>query len=165
MASFGIIGHQKRDWEWNFTELYEMIATQTIAFPPILLVNWVSSPLSFFVSASSAAYIYFHCSTYTTTISTLEPRASNAEFHHFILRFNKISLLCRYHWKRGWLSVYNFNVWVTIWNNVMCALQIDGQIPPKVHASRPEVLSWFEVWTYHKGRIAYMMSWFFLLNM
>ncbi len=26
------------------------------------------------------------------------------------------------------------------WNNVMCALQIDGQIPSKVHASRREVL-------------------------
>jgi hypothetical protein len=26
----------------------------------------------------------------------------NAEFQHFILRFNKMSLLCGYHWKRGY---------------------------------------------------------------
>jgi len=25
----------------------------------------------------------------------------NAEFQHFILRFNKISVLCSYHWKSG----------------------------------------------------------------
>jgi hypothetical protein len=34
-----------------------------------------------------------------TTIITLEPCALNAEFQHFILRLNKISLLCRYHLK------------------------------------------------------------------
>jgi hypothetical protein len=27
--------------------------------------------------------------------------AFRTEFQHFILRFNKISLLCGYHWKRG----------------------------------------------------------------
>jgi hypothetical protein len=37
----------------------------------------------------------------TTTIITLQPCALNAEFHHFILRFSKISLLCRYHWNRN----------------------------------------------------------------
>jgi len=35
-------------------------------------------------------------------ITTLEPGALNAQFPHFILRFNGISLLCGYHWKRGW---------------------------------------------------------------
>jgi len=39
-------------------------------------------------------FIYFHFSTCTSTITTLEPCALNAEFQHFILRFNKISLLC-----------------------------------------------------------------------
>jgi hypothetical protein len=39
---------------------------------------------------------------------TLQPCALNAEFQHFILRFNlKNSLLCRYHWMRdkGWEQV------------------------------------------------------------
>jgi hypothetical protein len=39
-------------------------------------------------------FIYFHCSTCTSTINTLEPCALNAEFQHFIPRFNKLSLLC-----------------------------------------------------------------------
>jgi hypothetical protein len=47
-----------------------------------------------------ATYI-FTAPTCTTTIITLKPCALNAEFKHFILKFNKISLLCRYHWKRG----------------------------------------------------------------
>jgi hypothetical protein len=47
--------------------------------------------------------IYFHCSSvYTAIIITLEPCTLNAEFQHFIPRFNKISLLYRYRWKRGW---------------------------------------------------------------
>jgi hypothetical protein len=46
-------------------------------------------------------YIYFHRSC-TTTIISLEPCALNAEFRHFISYWDlmKISLLCRYHWKR-----------------------------------------------------------------
>jgi len=64
------------------------------------MVNWVSSPLSFFLSTSTAATNIFTAPTCTTTIVTLKPRALNAEFQHFILRFNKISLLCGYHWKR-----------------------------------------------------------------
>jgi hypothetical protein len=67
-----------------------------------LAVNWVSSCLSFFLSASTAATYISTAPTYTTTIITLEPCGLNAEFHHFIPRFNKISLLCGYHWKRGY---------------------------------------------------------------
>jgi len=53
----------------------------------------------FFLSASNAAAAAYVVTapTYTTIIITLEPCALNAEFRHFILRFNKISLLCRYH--------------------------------------------------------------------
>jgi hypothetical protein len=36
-----------------------------------------------------------------TTIITLKPCALNAEFQHFIRRFNQNSLLCGYDWKRG----------------------------------------------------------------
>jgi hypothetical protein len=64
-------------------------------------LNWVSSPLSFFLSASTAATYIFTARTCTTTIISLEPCALNAKFQHFILRFNKMSLLCGYHWKRG----------------------------------------------------------------
>jgi hypothetical protein len=50
--------------------------------------------LFFFLSASTAATYIFTAPTCTTTIISLEPCALNAEFQHFILRFNKISLLC-----------------------------------------------------------------------
>jgi hypothetical protein len=70
-----------------------------LVFLAILVVNWVSSCLSFSPSASSAATYIFSAPTCTTTIITLKPRALDAEFQHFILRFNKISLLCQYHWK------------------------------------------------------------------
>jgi hypothetical protein len=52
--------------------------------------------LSFILSFLSGKGLY--C---TTTTIGLEPCALNAEFQHFILRFNKISLLCQYHLKRG----------------------------------------------------------------
>jgi hypothetical protein len=35
------------------------------------------------------------------TIISLEPCALNADFQHFIPRFNKISLLYGYPWKKG----------------------------------------------------------------
>jgi hypothetical protein len=35
------------------------------------------------------------------TVISLELCALNAGFHHFILRFNKMSLFGEYHWKRG----------------------------------------------------------------
>jgi len=42
-------------------------------------------------------YMHFHCSyIFTSIIISLQPCALNAEFQHFILRFNKISLLCEY---------------------------------------------------------------------
>jgi hypothetical protein len=50
----------------------------------ILVVNWVSSCLSFFLNASTAP----NC---TSSIISLKPCALNAEFQHFIFRFNKIS--------------------------------------------------------------------------
>jgi hypothetical protein len=65
-----------------------------LVFPSILVVKGVSSPLSFFLSASTAVTYFFIAPTYTTTIITLEPWAFHAEFQHFMLRFNKISELC-----------------------------------------------------------------------
>jgi hypothetical protein len=70
--------------------------------PSILVVNWVSSCLFFFLSASTAATDIFSAPNCTTTIISLEPCALNAEYQHFILRFIKMSLLCGYHWKRGY---------------------------------------------------------------
>jgi hypothetical protein len=57
--------------------------------PSILVVNWVSSSLSFFPSASTAVTDIFTAPNCTTTITSLEHRALNAEFQHFTLRFNK----------------------------------------------------------------------------
>jgi hypothetical protein len=53
------------------------------------------------MSVCIAASYIFTAPTCTTTIITLEPCVLNAEFHHFIPRFNKISLLRKYDWKRG----------------------------------------------------------------
>jgi hypothetical protein len=64
--------------------------------------NWVSSCLSFFLSASSAARYIFTSPSCTTTIISLDPCALNIKFQHFILRFNKISLVRRYHPKTGY---------------------------------------------------------------
>jgi hypothetical protein len=54
-----------------------------------------------FLSTSTAATYIFSALNCTTTIISLECRALNAELQHFILRFNEMSLLCRYHRKRG----------------------------------------------------------------
>ncbi len=63
------------------------------------IVFW--PPLSFFLSASTATTYIFIAPSCTTTIITLEPCALHAEFQHFIPRFNKISLVCKPHSKRG----------------------------------------------------------------
>jgi hypothetical protein len=69
--------------------------------PSNLVGNWVLSCLSFLLSASAATTEIFTAPKCTTTIISFEPCALNAEFQHFILRFIKMSILCRYHWKRG----------------------------------------------------------------
>jgi hypothetical protein len=64
----------------------EVTETQTKSFfEPILVVNRVSSCLSFFLlraSTTTATYI-FTAPTCTTTIITLDPCALNAEFQAF----------------------------------------------------------------------------------
>ncbi len=68
-------------------------------------INWslnvFTLGLSFFLSVSTTATYIFNAPTCTGTIITLKSGALNAEFQHFILRVNKISLLCGYHSKRG----------------------------------------------------------------
>jgi hypothetical protein len=54
--------------------------------PSILVVNGVSSSLSFFLSASTAATYILTAPNFTTTIETC---ALNAGYQHFILRFIK----------------------------------------------------------------------------
>ncbi len=73
---------------------------KTIRFCGKLSFILASPPLSFFLSASTAATCIFTAPICTATIITLEPSALNVQ--HFIPRFNKIFLICRYHWKRGW---------------------------------------------------------------
>ncbi len=65
------------------------------------MINWVFSCLYFFQSAFTAATYIFTATACRATIISLAPCALNAEFHNFISRFNKISLLCGYHWNRG----------------------------------------------------------------
>jgi hypothetical protein len=58
--------------------------------PSILVVNLDSSYVSFlFLSASIATTYIFTALNCTITIISLDSCALNAEFHHFILRFNK----------------------------------------------------------------------------
>jgi hypothetical protein len=57
----------------------------TLRKPSILVVNWVSSCLSFFLRASTAATYIFTAPNCATTIIHLEPRALNAEFQYFVL--------------------------------------------------------------------------------
>jgi hypothetical protein len=71
--------------------------------PSILVVNRVSSCLSFFLSASTTATYIFTAPNCTTTIITLEPCASSAEyqgFHtelqDFILRFIKMKIYSQF---------------------------------------------------------------------
>jgi hypothetical protein len=70
--------------------------------PSILVVNWVSSCPSLFLSASTTTTTYiFTAPNCTTTIVSLEPCALNAEFQHFILRFNKNVFTLRIPLKEG----------------------------------------------------------------
>ncbi len=67
------------------------------------MLNWVSPCISLlFLSASTVVGGYiFTAPTCTATIMSLQPCALNAHFQHFIPRFNKISLLYGYPWKKG----------------------------------------------------------------
>jgi predicted naringenin-chalcone synthase len=64
--------------------------------PQFFVVNWVSPCLSFFFGASTVAAYIFSAPTCNAIIISLEPCALNADFQHFISRFNKISLLYGY---------------------------------------------------------------------
>ncbi len=87
-ASFGIIGHQTRNWEWKFYKVKWL--KPKLVFPPNLVAFWVSSCLSFILSASLAA-TYIFTSTCTTIIITLETCALHAEFstsHWDLIKFH-----------------------------------------------------------------------------
>jgi hypothetical protein len=57
---------------------------------------------SFFLQHLHCCSLYFHCSyLYNYYYIYLEHCALNAKFQHFIPRFNKTSLLCWPHSKRG----------------------------------------------------------------
>ncbi len=104
LVSFGIIGHQKHNWEWNFTKT-ETTGIQTSFFPPILVVNWDSSPLSFFLSASSTAaarYIFTapHLYNYYNYSRTLCIKCWVSAFHFWDVM--KIFVTWqRDHWNKG----------------------------------------------------------------
>jgi hypothetical protein len=65
------------------------------------VANWISPCLSFLFSASTGAAYIFSAPPCKAIIISLEPCALNADFQHFIPRFNKISLLYGYAWKKG----------------------------------------------------------------
>jgi hypothetical protein len=60
-----------------------------LVFPPILVVNWVSSYLLFVLSTSTAATYIFTAPTCRITIVTFKPCALNAyydliKFHYYV---------------------------------------------------------------------------------
>jgi hypothetical protein len=100
MTRFDIIGHRTHNWEWKFYKAKWL--RLKLVFPPILVVNWVSSCLSFFLERLHCLlHDIFNAPTWTTTIIILKPCALYAEFQHFILRFSKISLLLQILLKEG----------------------------------------------------------------
>ncbi len=90
--------------------------------------SWTWCPISFFLSASTAVTYIFTAPTCTTTIVTSNFCALNAEFQHFIPRFNKTSLLCGSHSKRGdtgWKEAQRQGEdMMTLRKNSNCLLQI-----------------------------------------
>jgi hypothetical protein len=79
---------------WRNSEMHHSLCWTE--FHPVL------TPLSFFLSASTAATYIFTAPTCTTTIITSNERcALNAEFQHYIPRFNKISLTLRTSLREG----------------------------------------------------------------
>jgi hypothetical protein len=76
--------------------------------PSILVVNWVSSCLSFFLNTSTAAIYIFTDPNITTTVISLEPccikcwvSAFHTELQHFMLRFHKNVFTLRIQFKEG----------------------------------------------------------------
>jgi hypothetical protein len=118
MASFGIIGHQTHSSEWKFYKTKQL--GSKLVFSPILVVDWVSSYLSFFLSDSTAPTYIFIAPTCATTRITLEPCVWNAEFQHFILRFIKVSLLCGDTTERGIMGEREGKDRVTLETILLC---------------------------------------------
>jgi hypothetical protein len=95
MANFGIIGPHTRDWEMK------ILQNEITRFQTSFSTNFggkLSFILSFlFPERLHCCYIYFQYSYLYNYYNYSNPCALNVEFQHFILRFNKISLLCGYH--------------------------------------------------------------------
>jgi hypothetical protein len=70
--------HQMCNWEGKFYKRKKLVPK--LVFPPILVVNWVSSCVSFFLSACNTATCIFTAPTCTTSIIALKPCALNVEF-------------------------------------------------------------------------------------
>ncbi len=95
-------GHTQGESEKKLAKKYISIQQgMKLRKPSILVVNCVSSCISFFLSNSTADTNIFTAPNCTTTIISLELCTLNAEFQHFILRLNKMSLVWGYRWKRG----------------------------------------------------------------
>jgi hypothetical protein len=85
------MGHETHNWEWKFYK--RKLLGPKLVFPPIWVINRVSSCISLFLSVYTAVTYIFTTPTCTTTVITLEPCALNAEFQHFILKFNNFITL------------------------------------------------------------------------
>ncbi len=59
------VGHQTRNWEWKF---YKRKLGAKLVFPPILVVNYDSSCVSFFLSACTVATYFFTAPTCVTLL-------------------------------------------------------------------------------------------------
>jgi hypothetical protein len=77
---------------WN-SEMHHFLC-QT-EFHPVLIPSFL------FPERLHCCYIYFHCSYMYNYYTCLKPYSLNAEFQHFIPKFNKTSALCAPQSKRG----------------------------------------------------------------
>jgi hypothetical protein len=132
MTSFKIIGHRMHNWEWKFYKAKWL--RLKLVFPPILVVNWVSSCLSFFLSASTACYVHdiFNAPTWTTTIISLKPCALHAETSfHTNFGGNLCFILCFFFPERLHCllhDIFNAPTWTTtIISLKPCALYAEFQ--------------------------------------
>ncbi len=146
--------------------------------PSILVVNWVSSCLSFFLSASTAATYIFSALPYTITIISLQPCALNADFEHFLLSCS-ISywdlIKCPYfadtteRGDRGWKEVqrqgedkvtlqitllYHLEIWIKLVFSALSVWVNDGRI----HGNNLNALLAIFVWGFATRSYSWVLS-------
>ncbi len=100
--TLSLFQNRVRLWKKNILSLQTGGQTQKCTtFCAKLSFNMFWNRLSFFPERLHWCYIYFHCPYIYNYYNYHEPCALNAEFQHFIPRFNKTSFLLQTSVKEG----------------------------------------------------------------